>query len=296
MKVSYYPGCTLKTKARNLDRSAVESLAVLGVELAELPRWNCCGAVFSLADDDLLHLLAPVRDLIRTKEQGDDKVLVACSMCYNTLARANLVMRENEEKRHTINSFMEEEQDYNGEVEVVHLLPFLRDHVGWDAVRAKVKRPLTGLKVGTYYGCTLVRPKEVSIEPPGGTGLLTAFLEALGATPVIFPAYAECCSSYQVISHPDLAADSSFKVLDSARQSGADALISSCPLCEYNLGRRQAAIASRHEGFVGLPTFYFTQLMAVAFGLGEEVCHFELSPPESRSLLQDRNLLAGAAL
>ena len=113
-----------------MNDSAVAAMAKLDVELEELPRWNCCGAVYSLADDDLLHLVAPVRDLVRVKDLGYDKVVTVCSMCYNTLARANKLMRESEEKRYTINSFMEEESDYAGEVEVLHLLPFLRDHIG----------------------------------------------------------------------------------------------------------------------------------------------------------------------
>jgi len=295
MRVSYYPGCTLKTKAANLDRSAVEALGALGIELKELPRWNCCGAVYSLADDDLLHMLAPVRDLIRVKEQGDDKVLVACSMCYNTLARANLLMREDEEKRNTLNAFMEEEPDYAGEVEVFHILPFLRDQVGWDGVKQKVKVPLEGLKVATYYGCTLLRPKDVAIEDPMSPTLLAEFLRAIGAFPVPFASQADCCSSYQIISNPDAAYEGSYRVLESARQAGAEALISSCPLCEYNLGRRQPNIAKSHEGFSPLPTFYFTQLLAVALGLGDEVCRFELSPPESRALLVERKYLSAAA-
>lgn len=137
MKVSYYPGCTLKTKARNLEDTALAALNVLGFELDELPRWNCCGAVTSLASDDLLHMLAPVRDLIRAKEQGSDKLVTICSMCYNTLARANLVMREDAVKRDALNQFMDEEPDYAGEVEVVHLLNFIRDEVGWTSSRRR---------------------------------------------------------------------------------------------------------------------------------------------------------------
>ena len=96
MKVSYYPGCTLKTKAKNMDVTLFASLKALGVEVEELPRWNCCGAVLSLADDDLLHLIAPVRNLIRAQEQGAEILLTACSMCYNTLARANGIIKNDE--------------------------------------------------------------------------------------------------------------------------------------------------------------------------------------------------------
>jgi len=120
MKISYYPGCTLKTKARNLDRAAIVSLEALGIEVEEIDRWNCCGAVYSLTADDLIHMVGPVRNLIRAKEQGADRLVTLCSMCYNTLARANRLMREDAVKRDTINRFMDDEIDYSGEVEVVH--------------------------------------------------------------------------------------------------------------------------------------------------------------------------------
>ncbi len=175
MKLGYYPGCTLKTKAANLERSAMAALDALGVRYTELDRWNCCGAVYSLADDDLIHHVAAVRNLVRAKDQGADTVVTICSQCYNTLARANLLMRTDEEKRDTINRFMDTETDYTGEVEVKHYLQVLRDQVGWDALAARVTAPLAGLKVAPFYGCTLVRPTEVSIDPLGD-GLMEEFL------------------------------------------------------------------------------------------------------------------------
>ncbi len=291
MKVSYYPGCTLKTKARNLEDSAVAALRALGHELDELPRWNCCGAVTSLAQDDLLHLLAPVRDLIRAKQQGSDKLVTICSMCYNTLARANLVMKNDADKRHTLNAFMEEEPDYAGEVEVVHLLNFLRDQVGWDTLKAAVKKPLTGLRVAPYYGCTLVRPAEVAIEPPVDASVFEKFLEALGAQVVDNPAAFDCCGSYQILSNPKEALDAAAHVVGTARDRGADVMALSCPLCDYNLGKRQGDMLASH-GLAGeLPTVYFTQLLALALGLGPDVCHFELNHKGTRSLLEGRNLI-----
>ena len=85
MKVFYYPGCTLKTQAKNFECSAMEVMKLLGYELVELNRWNCCGTVYSLASDDLIHKVAPIRNLIRVKEQGGDKVVTLCAMCYNCL-------------------------------------------------------------------------------------------------------------------------------------------------------------------------------------------------------------------
>jgi heterodisulfide reductase subunit B len=286
MKVAYYPGCTLKTKAKNLEEAAVASLTALGVEFEELTRWNCCGAVHSLADDDLIHHVAPVRDLVRALEQGSEKVVTLCSMCYNTLARANLLMRDDATKRKTINDFMNEEPDYHGEVEVIHFLNFLRDEVGWDTIKQKVKVPLNGIKVAAYYGCTLMRPREVAIDPPAQLQTFNDFLAALGATPVDFPAATLCCGSYQILSNPEAALGVSATILDRAAQAGAEALVLSCPLCEFNLARNQAALLEQNKISSQVPVFYFTQLLALALGLGSEACRFDLNDKLSGEFLK----------
>jgi heterodisulfide reductase subunit B len=292
MKILYYPGCTLKSKARNLGDTAIAAMAVLGIELEELSRWNCCGAVHSLADDDLIHLVAPVRILIRAMEQGGDKLVTLCSMCYNTLARANRIMRNDEEKQKTINLFMDEEPDYNGGVEIVHLLSLLRDEVGWDDLRQKIKVPLTGLKLAPYYGCTLHRPREVGIEPLGSFELMTQLIETLGADAVSLSAADLCCGSYQILGHPDAAKVASSAILDDAIKVGADALAMSCPLCEFNLGKKQGTLLE--EGMISkaVPSFYFTQLLALALGVDPTVCHLELNTKESVVLLKSKGIIA----
>lgn len=291
MKLGYYPGCTLKTKAANLEKSALAALDALGVEYKELDRWNCCGAVFSLADDDLIHHVAAVRDLIRAQQEGCDTLFTICSQCYNTLARANKLMREDEEKRDTINRFMDEEPDYDGGVEVVHLLNVLRDQVGWEALRERVTQPLDGFKIAPFYGCTLVRPTEVSIDPLGD-GVLEAFITALGAEPATFTAATECCGSYQMLAHPEAGLERAGKVIASANRSQADALVLSCPLCEYNLGMRQGDVLEHGDGLQPIPTFYFTQLLAVALGLDAETCRFDLNGEAAVRLLSERNFIA----
>lgn len=295
MKVSYYPGCTLKTKARNLEEAAVASMAVLGVDFEELPRWNCCGAVHSLADDDLIHQVAPVRDLVRVLEQGSDTVVTLCSMCYNTLARANLLMRDDEVKRNTINAFMDEEKDYHGEVEVLHFLNFLRDRIGWQTLREKVQRPLTGMKVAPYYGCTLLRPRNVAIEPAGQAALLSEFLEVLGAEPVEFPAKTLCCGSYQILANPEAALDVSATILEGALNAGAEALVLSCPLCEFNLAKTQKRLLPRQKISRELPVYYLTQLLAVALGVEETACRFDLNDPSALEFLKCKSLAGGAS-
>jgi heterodisulfide reductase subunit B len=291
MKISYYPGCTLKTQAKNLESSALASMKALDIEYEELPRWNCCGAVYSLSDDDLIHIVAPVRDLIRVREQGHDVVMTLCSMCYNTLARANDLMKNDEEKRKTINDFMDEEPDYGGEVRVVHLLDYLRDDFGWDKLKEKIKSPLDGMKVAPYYGCTLLRPREVAIDHPDNPTVMHKFLNVLGAQAIDFPEAIECCGTYQILSNPDTAIDLSHKILKGAVDHGAEALALACPLCDYNLGKKQNLILEKHEGMSEVPIYYFTQLLAVALGISEKENCLELNHDSSRELLQSRKLL-----
>lgn len=292
MELSYYPGCTLKTKARGLEDSAIASMDALGIRLVEIERWNCCGTVYSLAEDDLVHHLAPVRNLVRVKEQGSNRVGTLCSFCYHTLKRANLLMRNDGEKRKTLNDFMEEEADYNGEVEVVHLLEVLRDDVGWENIAAKVRVPLQGLKVAPYYGCTLLRPQEVAIDQVERPTILYRLIEALGAEAVDFPYATECCGSFQIVGNTDFITQRAWEILSSAVRRGAEALVLTCPLCHFNLRQRQTELMSRYSDFSGLPVLYFSQLLAVSLGIDPEVCHFESGDRDFLARLKSKKLVS----
>ncbi len=292
MDLSYYPGCTLKTKAKNFEDSAIASMAALGVNLVELPRWNCCGTVYSLAEDDLVHHLAAVRTLIRVGEQGNSKVVTLCSFCYNTLKRADLLMRNSEEKRDTLNSFMDEEIDYDGQVDVVHLLQVLRDDLGWEAIAEKVKTPLQNLKVAPYYGCTLLRPREAAIDQVERPTVLQELLQTLGATVIDFPFATECCGSFQIVSNPDFVTERAHAILDLALRRGVEAIVLSCPLCNFNLGQRQNELKQKYSDFQEIPIVYFTQLLAIALGVDPEVCRFVQNFGDPQALLQNKRLIA----
>jgi len=291
MTLSYYPGCTLKTKAKNLEDSAIASMEALGTELVELPRWNCCGTVYSFAGDEELHQLAPVRNLIRVKETGSDKVATLCSFCYNTLKRADLLVKNNPDKMYTLNTFMDEEIDYEGDVEVVHLLQVLRDDVGWEAIAEKVQVPLAGLKVAPYYGCTLLRPQDIAIDDVERPVIMHDLLRTLGADVVDFPYATECCGSYQIISNPEFVKQRAWDILSSAVRRKADAIVLTCPLCDANLGQTQKEFIQKRSDFTGIPILYFTQLLALALGLDPEVCRFELNYVDPRPLLESKGLL-----
>lgn len=292
MSLAYYPGCTLKTKARNLEQPALASMEALGFRLYEIDRWNCCGAVYSLAEDDLIHKVAPVRNLIRVKKQGQTELVTLCAFCLNTLKRANLLMKQDAEKRASLNDFIDEGIDYSGEVKVVHLLELLRDEMGWEGLSQKVKLPLRELRAAPYYGCTLLRPREIAIDDVECPAILQDFLKALGATPVDFPESTACCGSYQVVSNPNDISGYVQAVLNSALSRGAEILVLTCPLCDYNLGRGQKELSNKQSGFKGMPLVYFTQLLALALGLGPQICHFELNHGSPESLLKQKGLLS----
>ncbi|MCK4777422.1 MAG: heterodisulfide reductase, subunit B, partial [Actinomycetia bacterium] len=171
MDISYFPGCTLKTKGINFEKTALAVLKVLGINAIELDKWYCCGAVYSLSSDNLMNQMGAIRTLIKAKETGRDKLLTLCSMCYNTLKRAAIKISSEPDSRDKINDFMYlEETDYNGtEVETVHMLNLL-DDLGAEKIGAKIKKKVKGLKIAPYYGCLLLRPKEIAIdntEKPG---------------------------------------------------------------------------------------------------------------------------------
>jgi heterodisulfide reductase subunit B2 len=292
MDLAYYPGCTLKTRANNFETSALAVMSALGINLVELPRWNCCGTVYSLAEDDLIHHVAAVRNLIRVKEQGKNKVVTLCAFCYNTLKRANLVMKDSPDKRFAINTFMDEEPDYAGEVETVHLLQVLRDDVGWEKIAGRVKHLLKDLKIAGYYGCTLLRPQSVAIDSVERPTILQDLLKALGSTAVDFPFATECCGAFQIVNNRDIITERTSAILGSAVKNGAEAIAVSCPLCEYNLRQTQSSTKQLQSGVPVMPTLYFTQLMALAFGLEPEVCRFEENSSETRAWLKNKGLIS----
>mgnify|MGYP000527654144 FL=1 len=295
MKISYFPGCTLKTTAKNFEESALASLSFLGIDVVELPRWNCCGTVYSLTDDDLMHQIAPVRNLIRVKEQKDTRVVTLCSMCYNTLKRANNLVKEDEEKLNKLNDFMYRENvKYDGKVEVLHLLEVLKNEVGFSEIAKKVKRSLKGLRVANYYGCLLLRPPEVGLDDPEHPTILNDLLHSLGAEVIDYPYETECCGSYHTVVNVDLVVERAYDILNSAISQGAEAVVLSCPLCNFNLDNRQKEIKKKFPDFKGIPVFYFTQLLALSLGLDERVCRFELNFVNPYPLLKSKHLITGA--
>lgn len=258
MKFSYFPGCTLKTKAKALDRSARAAAEALGFTLAELPDWQCCGAVYPQATDEIATRLSSVRALAAARDAGQPLVTL-CSACHHVIKRVNGDMQRSEDLRDKVNRYLSLETPYCGETKVLHYLEVLRDIVGFDALAKAVKHPLTGRKIGAYYGCLLLRPgREMQMDDPENPAILEDFLRALGAEPVYYAQRNECCGGYQTLENRPQAQKRANEVTDNAAAGGAELLVTACPLCMYNLTQNAAA---------PLPVVYFTELLAQALGV-----------------------------
>ena len=200
MKFSYYPGCTLKTKAKDLDAYGRRSAEALGITLEELPEWQCCGAVYPMAKDEIATKLSSVRALVSARELGNDLVTL-CSACHHVIKRVNGDMQNDDNVRLKVNNYLQLETPYEGETKVLHYLEMLRDVVGFDELKKKVVNPLKGRKIGAYYGCMLLRPsKEMQFDNPENPTIIEDFIKAIGGTPVIYPFRNECCGGYETAS------------------------------------------------------------------------------------------------
>lgn len=260
MVYSYYPGCTLKTKAKNLDNYARLCAEALGFKLEEVENWQCCGAVYPLATDEIATKLSSVRILNTAKEKNQDLVTL-CSACHHVIKRVNDDMKNYEDIRNKVNNYLEIE--YPGETSVLHFIELLHKRLGLDKLKEKVKNPLNGRKIGAYYGCMLLRPSNIlQFDDPESPSILEDFIKAIGGEPVLFPYRNECCGGYISLKEKDLSNSLTNNVIADAMFHGADELITACPLCLYNL--------NNSKGKEKLPVYYFTELLAEALGLKKE--------------------------
>jgi len=195
--------------------------------------------------------------------------MVACASCYARLRIANHRISSDPEDRRRDERITG--RTYDGGVEVRHVLDVLVNHLGLDAIRAKVRRPLAGLRVACYYGCLLTRPPEiVAFDDAEHPSSMDALAAAAGAEPVEWPFKTECCGAGLSMTNSGVVARLAHKLLTMARAAGADCLAVACPLCQVNLDLRQAEAAKAHGAFQPTPVLYVTQLLGLALGLPPE--------------------------
>ena len=275
MRMLYYPGCTVKTTARAYEKAAIGVLKEFNIEVIELSSWTCCGVYPGLSKDNYYHLVAPIRNLVYAQEEMKEKnidntyLLTLCSMCFNTLKSANREYGQNDEARERVFYFMDTEPYYEGKVKVVHFMEVMRDIIGIKNLRRRVIRTLDRLNVAPFYGCYLLRPEGIGIDNPDNPTVMEDIMRSIGARVVDYPYKTQCCGGYLVTKDPDAVWDRVYTIVKAAIDRGANILVTTCPLCAFNLEEGQ----KRRKDDLGgiLPVFFEPELIALALGKEEYI-------------------------
>jgi heterodisulfide reductase subunit B len=271
---TYFPGCSASeggAKAYNWSVQAV--CRTLGIDLAELDDWNCCGSTPSGAVDELGAYCMAARDLALAEAKGLDMV-TPCSACYVIFNRTNTYLNGYPQFKAKVNEALAAGGlTYRGTLKVRHMLDVITTDVGYDEIKSKVTRHLNGLRVAPYYGCQVIRPK-FGFDHPEYPQSLDNLVASLGAEPTPFPLKTRCCGGSLSISEEDVALDLMHKLLESATSNGAECLVTVCPLCQTNLDAYQSRVNKKFRTNYKLPVLFFTQLMGLAFGIDEKTLGF----------------------
>jgi heterodisulfide reductase subunit B len=269
MEYTYYPGCSLEISAKAYDVSARNVARALDANLVELEDWNCCGATNYMSVRELRSFVISARNLALAEKQKRDLV-TACSACYTTLNKTHRYMETNGKLKEQINDALSTaDLKYDGTIRVRHLLDVLINDVGIEAIAAKAKVSLKGLRVVPYYGCQLTRPFGTFDDPESPTSMDRLF-GALGAEVVDFSLKTKCCGGMLMTTAEPVALKLVRNLLDLSAKSDADCVVTPCPLCQFNLDAYQDRVNSMFRSHFSIPVLYFTQIVGVALGLSEK--------------------------
>lgn len=267
MKYAYYPGCSLEKNSAAYDVSVREVADLLGIRLTELDDWNCCGATEYFSQDELVATSVIARNLALVDPQMT-QLIAPCAACFLNLKKTDKLMCDNPHMNEEINACLAAGGlSYKaGRVKVRHILDVIYTDIGEQAIRDKVVKPLTGLRVAPYYGCQVVRP-EADVDNPEYPTKMDELFRWLGAEVVDYPVKSHCCGGHMTqISEPE-AFELIRRLLSSAAEYKADMILCMCPMCQLNLDAYQSKVNSFFGTHFKLPIMFFTQLVGVAFGL-----------------------------
>lgn len=267
MKYAYYNSCSLRSTGKEYDRSLRAVCDKLGIELAELKDWICCGATLAHNVSNLLALSLPMKNLAEVEKSGFDKLLVPCTACYSRFKIAQYEMENNAELKAEVEDVIE--YKFKGKVQVLHPLEVLSQEDILEKLKQLVKKDLSHLKVVGYYGCLLLRPPKMigfadNYEYPV---TMDKILGAVGIKTLDWSFKTECCGGSLSITKPDIVIELSQRIFDNAKAVGAEAISVPCTFCHLNLDTRQGEIEKHYGLSYQLPIFYFTQLVALALGV-----------------------------
>ena len=282
MKVSYYPGCSLHGTAKEYDQSVRSVSHALGIELEEIEDWSCCGATSAHSTNFKLSVALPARNLIAAEKKAQD-VMIPCAACFNRFKTAEHHLSQDPELKAEIEEIVGGR--YQGSAAIRNPIDIIVRDIGLEALAAKVVKRLAGLKPVSYYGCLLLRPPDVCrFDDAENPVLLDRILAVLGAEVRPWSFKTDCCGGSLTISKTEIVVRMVDKLMEMAREAGANCLVTACPVCMANLDMRSSKDA-------GLPVFYFTELAALAMGQEGPEGWFRLHRTDPRPLLKGLQLL-----
>lgn len=273
LKYAYYPGCVIFGSGKEYDISARAIAEKLGIELVEIPDWNCCGASVSDSFNKDLFYFLQARNIAKAEELGMDIVAI-CNECFNNLKQGNERLKKDAKLREKTNKALKEiNLEFRGNVKVKHLLEVIVNDYGLERLKDKIKeeKPLKNLKVAPYYGCLALRPDEVSIDLYDNPKLFEKLLNFLGASVLKFnESKSACCGSSVMFADESVSLKLSSQILKNAKKKSAACIATMCPLCHLNLDLKQKRIEKIEKEKFRMPIIYFTQLLGLALGIKPE--------------------------
>jgi heterodisulfide reductase subunit B len=272
-RYAFYPGCTLHSTGVEFGVSTELVCDALDLEMVEIDDWNCCGASSAHSMDHTLFLALPARNLAKAQEMGLEELAIPCAACYSRLAAADLALRQDDGFRSKMESVLG--MEYGARVRPRSLLDIIANDVSREALKGKVKVPLEGLKVASYYGCLLIRPPEYTglWDDPEHPEAMDQIVELMGAEAVPWSYGVDCCGGSLTLNRSDVVVHLVDKLARAAREAGAEAMVTACPMCMANVDGRQKYRGGpplprpEKPDYEPVPIFYFTELMALAYDL-----------------------------
>jgi len=270
LRYAYYPGCSLISSAREYNISAKALLEAVGIDAPDVEDWNCCGATAGHAVSHNLSLALPARNLAIAEDADVETIIAPCSECFHNLAGVNNLLKAEEGERRKVNTILREAGlEYQGGVEVRHILDVVVNDVGLEYLKENTVRDLSKLRIAPYYGCLVARPPEIAnfdrVENPQS---MDALARAVGAQLVEYSDYkTACCGGALILPKEDVALKLIKNILLGAKRAGANCIIVPCPMCHMNLDAKQQLVEETFGISIDIPVLYFPQLLGLALGL-----------------------------
>lgn len=293
MKFAYFPGCSAKTTCPELYHSLNVVASELGLDVQELEVASCTGSRQLREGNWELFLTLNARTLALAERLGRP-VMTICATCVLNLIEVNEILRNDEALRARINANLADNSlMYHGTTEATHLLWVLLRDFGVEALSARVKRPLRGLRVGPFYGCHILRPKQaLSFDDPDSPTSLDKLIRLVGAEPVGFAGRSNCCGFHVLMTKEQVATSLAGKRLGEASDAAADCLVTTCPLCHTSLDPYQQAAGKSVGRSFHMPILHLPQLVGLAMGISPKDLMMDANVVSTSKVLDKLGLVA----